>query len=132
VAGELAAALRAGDVVALYGPLGAGKTEFVRGAAISLGVREGVRSPGYTLVNEYHGRLPVFHVDLYRVGSARDLESLGLEEYLEGPGVVFIEWAERAEELLPEGTVKVDIAFGPEADQRVITVSWRQSDRRDG
>lgn len=93
---SLAAGLKAGDVVLLEGVLGAGKTALARGIASGLGVpEEEVRSPTFTLVNPYRGRLPVYHVDLYRIEGARDLDELGLEEILGTDGVAIVEWAER-------------------------------------
>ena len=92
---ELAQSLRAGDVVLLYGDLGAGKTAFTRGLAQGLGIDPAeVSSPTFTLVQEYHGRLPLYHVDLYRL-EEREVDDLGLEELVAGEGVVVIEWAER-------------------------------------
>jgi len=92
----LARALRAGDVVLLRGDLGMGKTVFARGLAAGLGVDPGeVRSPTFTLVNPYRGRLPVYHIDLYRIEAPRDLDELGLEEVLGGEGVEIVEWPER-------------------------------------
>lgn len=92
--GALAPALRAGDVVTLSGPLGAGKTRFVSGLVHVLAPGSRVRSPSFTLVNEIAGALPVFHLDLYRLERARDIESLGLEEYAER-GALIVEWGER-------------------------------------
>jgi tRNA threonylcarbamoyladenosine biosynthesis protein TsaE len=86
--------LRAGDVVTLSGPLGAGKTRFVSGLAHALAPGSHVRSPSFTLVNEIAGRTPLFHLDLYRLERTRDVEGLGLEEYAER-GVVVVEWGER-------------------------------------
>ena len=101
--------LTKGDVVALYGELGSGKTTFVKGVAGGLGAEraEGVRSPTFVLLNLYKGRLPIYHIDLYRVQSLERLQDIGYEEYACGDGVTVIEWAEKAERLLPEGAVRV-------------------------
>ncbi|MCL2363887.1 MAG: tRNA (adenosine(37)-N6)-threonylcarbamoyltransferase complex ATPase subunit type 1 TsaE [Defluviitaleaceae bacterium] len=89
--------LRAGDVIYLSGELGAGKTVFARGLCRGLGFAGGVTSPTFTLVNVYEGgRLPVFHFDLYRLGGAADLESIGYDEYFDAGGVCVVEWPERA------------------------------------
>ena len=94
---RLGAGLQAGDRVLLFGDLGAGKTTLVQGLCRGLGVPEEdyVRSPTFTLVNQYRGRHPVYHIDLYRIDSAPDLETLGLEEILESPSVSLVEWAEK-------------------------------------
>jgi tRNA threonylcarbamoyladenosine biosynthesis protein TsaE len=96
-AGEsIAGTLVAGDVVLLTGDLGLGKTVFARGVAVGLGVPpEEVHSPSFALVHQYRGRLPVHHIDLYRVEKDADLEELGLEEILGGEGIALVEWAER-------------------------------------
>ena len=99
---QLAASLQPRDVVALTGDLGAGKTCLVKGIAAGLGVTQVVTSPTFTLIHEYRdGRLPVYHVDLYRLDSVRQAQAIGLEEYLAGDGVTIIEWAEKITELLP-------------------------------
>ncbi len=117
---ELAARLSAGDVVLLYGDLGAGKTAFVRGLAEGLGVhRDEVSSPTFTLVQEYRGgRLPLFHVDLFRLNDPREIDDLGLDEIAED-GVMAIEWAEKLPRR-PAGAVTVHITHG-DADTRTIT-----------
>ncbi len=95
--------LKSGDIVALIGELGAGKTCLTQGLALGLGVspRDYVASPSFVLVKEYRGRLPVYHIDLFRIKNTEELESLGYEEYLYGEGVSIIEWAERAGKLMP-------------------------------
>ena len=89
--------LETGDIVFLFGDLGAGKTTLTQGIAQGLGVNrdEYVRSPTFTLVNEYRSEVPVFHVDLYRIASSHELEDLGLEEVFSGEGISIIEWAEK-------------------------------------
>jgi len=107
----LAADLRAGDVVLLRGDLGAGKTVLARGIAVGLGVpAEEVRSPTFTLVNPYHGHLPVYHLDLYRIERAADLDELGLEEILGGDGVAIVEWGERLGAWRPPRYLEISIA----------------------
>jgi tRNA threonylcarbamoyladenosine biosynthesis protein TsaE len=99
---RVAARLEVGDVVLLSGPLGAGKTVLARGLAAGLGVAPGeVRSPTFTLVNPYRGRVPVYHLDLYRIEKPSDLDELGLEEILGGDGVAVVEWGERLGRWLP-------------------------------
>jgi tRNA threonylcarbamoyladenosine biosynthesis protein TsaE len=99
-----------GDVVACIGLLGAGKTCFLQGLARGLGVMTDVTSPTFVLVNQYRGRLPVYHVDAYRTGSLTELVDLGLEEMLHGEGVTVVEWADKLLPLLPARTVTVTIA----------------------
>ena len=110
VARQLAARLEPGSVILLSGDLGAGKTAFVRGLAEGLGVPpEGVSSPTFTLVQEYRGgRLPLWHVDLYRLNDPREIDDLGLDEVAAG-GVLAIEWAEKLPRPLP-GALRVTIA----------------------
>ena len=120
---RLARALEPGAVVAFTGDLGAGKTAFVRGLARGLGVQDRVTSPTFTVANEYEGgRLPLFHFDLYRLGSADELFDIGWEDYLARGGVCAVEWSERMEELLEPGTIRVDLRRGEDEDRRVITV----------
>ena len=111
-AGEsLAGSLRPGDAVLLSGDLGMGKTVFARGVAAGLGVDPGrVHSPSFTLVNLYSGRMPVYHIDLYRVEKLEDMDELGLEEILGGDGVAVVEWAERLGPYRPLRAVQVRVA----------------------
>lgn len=116
---RLAKALRPGDVVAYYGDLGAGKTAFTRGLARGLGVREAVTSPTYTIVNEYlSGDMPLFHFDMYRLGSAEELFDIGWEDYLARGGVCAVEWSEHVEEAL-EDAVRVSIRRTGDQDREI-------------
>src|SRR4051794_16055361 len=119
---ELAATLSAGDVLLLFGDLGAGKTACVRGLAEGLGVsRDEVSSPTFTLIQEYRGgRLTLFHVDLYRVEDPREFDELGLDEIAEG-GVLAIEWAEKLPAAPRRGVIVVRIAHGDD-DRRKIRI----------
>jgi tRNA threonylcarbamoyladenosine biosynthesis protein TsaE len=128
---DLAATLSAGDVLLLYGDLGAGKTAFVRGLAEGLNIpRDEVTSPTFTLIQEYRGgRLPLFHVDLYRIEDPREFDELGLDEIAED-GVLAIEWAERfPARLKPSRYVSVHIQHAGDA-QRRLTVESQKSEGR--
>ena len=96
--GEL---LKGDEVIALEGALGTGKTRWVQGGAYGLQVDDHVTSPTFTIVNEYHGRVTLYHIDLYRVSHVREAIDFGLDDYLYGDGVCVIEWAERAAEVIP-------------------------------
>jgi tRNA threonylcarbamoyladenosine biosynthesis protein TsaE len=121
-AGEaLGRTLGPGDVVALYGELGAGKTCFTQGLVGGLDVSTRATSPTFVLVNEYRGRLPVHHVDAYRTTSLTELVDLGLLDLLGGDGVTIVEWADKAEPLLPERAVRVRID-GVGDEPRVIAI----------
>ena len=127
-AGErLGARLGPGDVVGLTGALGAGKTCFVQGLARGLGVTAPVTSPTFVLVNEYRGRVPVHHVDVYRTQSLTELLDFGLEELLGGDGVTVVEWAERCAALLPARTIRVHIE-GVGDEPRRITIAEGKTD----
>ncbi len=120
---QLAGGLRSGDVVALFGDLGAGKTAFTRGLAAGLGCTGRVTSPTFTIVNEYEGPLPLFHFDMYRLSGEEDLFDIGWEDYLSRRGVCVVEWSERIAAALPEGTIRVDIQrCGEHADWRRIQI----------
>jgi tRNA threonylcarbamoyladenosine biosynthesis protein TsaE len=109
--------LEAGDVVSLTGDLGTGKTAFVQGAAAGLGVEGPVQSPTFVLVRQYQGRLPVVHVDVYRLDHLQDAVDLGLDELVEGGGVVFVEWGDGIATLLPADHLRVDLDLGEDGDQ---------------
>ena len=119
---RIGAFLGSGDIVALIGELGSGKTCLTQGMAKGLGVAENVPvvSPTFTLVNEYPGRIPLVHLDVYRLSGPQDLEDMGYEEYFYGGGVVVIEWAEKVREILPEKTIVVRMAYIDENTRELI------------
>lgn len=117
---ELAASLRAGDVVALCGQLGAGKTQATKGILAGLGSQAAVTSPTFTLVHEYtDGRLPVFHFDFYRMDSAEEVLTVGWDDILDEPGVIIIEWADLFPELLPPHTRWFHLTPQPDGSREV-------------
>ena len=109
-------------VVAYRGGLGMGKTAFTRGLARGLGCRGRVTSPTFTIVNEYSGKTPLFHFDMYRLDSSDALFDIGWEDYLERNGVCAVEWSENVADALPEDTIYVTIARGPGETDRIITI----------
>jgi len=111
LAGRMAGVARPGDRLALMGPLGAGKTEFAKGFAAGLGVTETVDSPSFTLMAEYRGRLPLFHLDLYRLGGTREAIEGGLLDEREREGVTLIEWAERLDGRVDPGRLEIRIVI---------------------
>ncbi len=121
-AASLLTTLAKGDVLALHGDLGSGKTCFVQGLAAALGVRQAVTSPTFTMANEYAGRWPLYHLDLYRVRGPGDLAGLGLDDYLEPDGLTVIEWAERAADLLPDSALHLHFEALADLSARSITV----------
>jgi tRNA threonylcarbamoyladenosine biosynthesis protein TsaE len=127
--------VKAGDVIALVGGLGAGKTQVAKGLALGLGFGGEVTSPTFPLVHEYFGgRVPMFHFDFYRIDHARDVLRLGWEEYLESEGVCVVEWPDKFPELLPPQTEWWRLSEGPGGGRvvaRLSTVSDR-SDTSDG
>ena len=118
----LGASLEAGDFVGLTGTLGSGKTVVVQGAAQGLGYEGYVTSPTFVLVNEYEGRVPVLHVDLYRIADSRELDDIGYREIFFGDGVSLVEWADRAPEMLPSDGLRIEIEIdGPSERAFVVT-----------
>jgi tRNA threonylcarbamoyladenosine biosynthesis protein TsaE len=117
--------LQAGDVVSLVGELGAGKTCLVQGLARGLGVPADrrVASPTFTIVNEHFGRLTLYHVDLYRLEEARELEEIGLVDYLEGGGVAVVEWFDRFPALRPPDRIDVNIEITGDESRRITAAA---------
>ena len=122
LASELLLDLAPGTVVALHGDLGAGKTCFIQGLAAALGIDEPITSPTYNLIGEYEGRLPLHHIDLYRLSGPEEVMGLGLEEYFEKGGITAIEWAERAEGLLPPDLLHIQIEVDDATEMRTFRV----------
>lgn len=121
VAASISRYFSAGDVIALHGDLGAGKTCFVRGLVKGLGSDDLVNSPTFTLVNHYDATIPVYHFDVYRLSDAMEIEDLDLDEYLYNQGITVIEWAEKASALLPPDHWSITIAIEHE-DERTIKI----------
>lgn len=112
LAGEkLAKKLKAGDVVALSGNLGSGKTTFTKGIGKGLGVKnpKRINSPTFVLIKEYDGKMPLYHLDLYRLDALQEIENLAIEEYIYGKGVTVIEWADKIKCLLPKKRISVKL-----------------------
>ncbi len=124
--------IKPGDVICLEGDLGAGKTQFAKGFAKGLGVAEHVTSPTFTLINEYCGRLPFYHIDAYRLEEPDEAYELGLDEYFYGEGVTLIEWPSRIAELLPTERLAVHIEKDPADDKRRIIKFEPLGDRYKG
>ncbi|MGI6668538.1 MAG: tRNA (adenosine(37)-N6)-threonylcarbamoyltransferase complex ATPase subunit type 1 TsaE [Acetivibrionales bacterium] len=119
--------LQKGDNVCLTGGLGTGKTAFTGGIAKALGISEYITSPTFTIVNEYQGRLPLYHLDVYRIGSDIDeVLDVGYDEYIDGNGVTVIEWADLIRGILPENRIEVAIEKDNDSDasSRLITISF--------
>jgi len=119
---KIASGLSGGEVIALFGGMGMGKTAFTRGLARGLGIQDGVSSPTFALIHEYHGRLDVYHFDMFRVTGWDDLYSTGFFDYLENGGVLVIEWSENIEAALPEDSIRIEIELGSNENERVFHI----------
>lgn len=124
VAAKLAAEVAEGDLIALFGGLGAGKTAFTQGFAVALGIDERVTSPTFALANRYQGRLVLNHLDAYRMGGAGESRDLGIDELLDD-GVTLIEWADVILPALPQDRLDIRIDFGDGDDDRVLEITAR-------
>ena len=114
-----------GQILALTGDLGAGKTTLTKSIAAGLGISEMITSPTFTIVKEYHsGRLPLYHFDVYRIGDIDEMYELGYEEYFFGSGLCVVEWADLIEELIPEEAMWISIAYGEREEERICTCTY--------
>ena len=123
IAAEFATELRGGDVVAFRGGMGMGKTVFVRSCVKTLGVDADVSSPTFSIVNDYGGDINIYHFDMYRVESWDSLYSTGFFDYMNEQSILFIEWSENIENVLPDNTIYVDFSLGENATERKIEIS---------
>lgn len=120
---EIGEKLRGGDVVAFTGGMGMGKTVFVRGAAEALGAEADVCSPTFSIVNDYGGKIHIYHFDMYRVETWDSLYSTGFFDYMNDESILFIEWSENIENVLSENAVKVEFSKGEKDSDRIIKIS---------
>lgn len=120
---KIGASLLPNDVIALTGNLGAGKTTLIQGIAEGLGVKDYVTSPTFIIINEYQGRLPLYHFDLYRLAGISETEDLGVEEYFNREGVCVIEWAEKLSGTLPKNTETIEIKVLSENERELCLSS---------
>lgn len=126
-----ALSLKRGDVVAFVGELGTGKTHFITGVCAGVGARGHVASPTFTIINEYPAAgFSVVHIDLYRIASRAELAELGIEEYFNDRYLCLIEWAERMSDYLPDEYIKVELAYGADDNERLITIDQVQRESK--
>jgi len=124
---ELSKLTKPGDLLAFYGELGAGKTCFIQGISRGLKVKDYVTSPSFTIINEYQGKIPIYHFDLFRLDNAEEIIELGYHEYFYGEGLTVIEWAGKIEQLLPKEHLKIKIKFKDRYQRKISFIS--QGDR---
>lgn len=125
-AADMAKRLKSGDVLCLYGDLGAGKTAFVQGLAKGLGIDEPITSPTFTIVNEYEGRLPLYHFDVYRIADSDEMYEVGFDEYVYGEGVSVIEWPQLIADILPERRFDIEIKKDLEKGENYREITVRE------
>lgn len=106
---DLAQSAKPGDIYCMKGDLGVGKTVFTKGFAEGLGITDHITSPTFNIVNEYYGKMPFYHFDVYRIGDPDEMYDIGYEEYFYGEGVCLVEWAELIEEILPDNVIWINI-----------------------
>lgn len=129
IASDFAKTLKSGDVICMYGDLGAGKTAFVQGLAKGLQIHEPITSPTFTIVNEYEGSLPLYHFDVYRIADSDEMYEIGYEEYIDGDGVSVIEWAELISDILPDDRYEVTVSKDYTQDENYRKIEIRKVTR---
>lgn len=115
--------LKPGDIVCLNGDLGAGKTTLTKSIGLGLGVDDYITSPTFSLINEYQGKYPVYHIDTYRLENIDEIDDLGFDDYIYGRGVSIIEWGDRIEKFLPREKLVIDIEKSQNEDERILNIS---------
>lgn len=121
---DFSSQLISGDIVELIGDLGTGKTHFVKGVSLGIGVKKSAISPTFTIVNEYNsGRIPIYHIDCYRLLNSKELLEIGIEDYFFGEGVCVIEWGNKIEEFLPLPRYQCGFAYGEKVNERIIEIT---------
>lgn len=123
---KLGKALKKGDILCLNGDLGVGKTTLTKSIGLGLGVSEYITSPTFALINQYSGRLPVYHFDVYRLENIEEINDLGFDEYFYGDGVCIIEWADKIEKMIPKERIVIDIEKGQDLNGRILKISGFQ------
>lgn len=119
---DFAKMLKAGDVVALYGELGSGKTKFIQGVCLGLNVKETVNSPSFIIMNKYEGDLVIYHFDLYRINSLDELIEIGFHEFIYNDAISLIEWAEKVKDILPQKRYEIYLNFGRYENEREVEI----------
>ncbi len=120
---KIAGILKAGDFICLDGDLGTGKTFLSKSIARSLGVDEYITSPSYTIINEYEGKLPIYHFDVYRINDIDEMYEIGYEEYFFGEGVCLVEWANMIKDLLPDSYFQIKLSMCESFNSRIIEIT---------
>jgi tRNA threonylcarbamoyladenosine biosynthesis protein TsaE len=122
IAKDFSSELKPGDIVALIGNLGTGKTIFVKGICAGLNAEQNPLSPTFSIINEYNGKYKIYHFDFYRIKNIEELYDIGYEDYFNDESICLIEWADMFPEILPKDTIEVKIEFGEIENQRKISI----------
>ncbi|MBO4404061.1 MAG: tRNA (adenosine(37)-N6)-threonylcarbamoyltransferase complex ATPase subunit type 1 TsaE [Treponema sp.] len=121
---KIGSSLKSGDVIAMTGTLAAGKTTLTKGIAKALGIEDNVTSPTFCLISEYQGKIPLYHMDVYRLEGSEDFIDMGAEELLYGNGVCIIEWSEKIKDILPKKTIYLDIKTNSDSTREITITNW--------